>query len=309
MERIPFPRLKGEFITVYRPKGDVYRGLPSFFFTPGSYYESWTVNDFSILNDGGHWHLTGITHPTPPDFVDDFHPGQSWHDAEHMLFHATAQGKTFADLMHDDAFTDCEKILYPKDRPDEIPECHAPHLLPDGEGGYRLFYGPRYMREAVTRDFVTFRRRVLFEDHPTARDPFVFEEDGLFYFLYAVENRVDYRSTRDFITFSAPKTLQVNPWRNLSGEGASCESPFLFKRKGYYYLVWSLWDDYAGVYDHRCFIFGAKSLEALAYTAPLTMLPAHAGEIYSDESGDYLLSAFYPANGISAAPLEWINED
>ena len=99
MERIPFPRLKGEFITVYRPKGDVYRGLPSFFFTPGSYYESWTVNDFSILNDGGHWHLTGITHPTPPDFVDDFHPGQSWHDAEHMQFHATARGKTFADLM------------------------------------------------------------------------------------------------------------------------------------------------------------------------------------------------------------------
>ena len=101
MERIPFPRLKGEFVTVYRPKGDVYRGLPSFFFTPGSYYENWTVNDFSILNDGGHWHLTGITHPTPPDFVDDFHPGQSWHDAEHMLFHATARGKTFAGVMLD----------------------------------------------------------------------------------------------------------------------------------------------------------------------------------------------------------------
>ena len=38
------------------------------------------------------------------------------------------------------------------------------------------------------------------------------------------------------------------------------------------------------------------------------MLPAHAGEIYSDESGDYLLSVFYPENGINAARLVWEND-
>ena len=310
MYKIPFPKVNGEFVTVYRPAGDVYRGLNTKnYFTTNTYYESWTVNDFSILNDNGTWHLIGITHPTPPDFVDEFTPVKNWHEAEHMLFHATAQGKTLADVLQDSAFTDQEKILYPQERPDERPECHAPHLLPDGEGGYRIFYGPKFMRVAETQDFVNYNRRVLFEDRPTARDPFIFEDEGVYYYLYAVEDRVEYRTTTDFVNFSESKVLQVNPWLNRDGTGASSESPCMFKRKGFYYLMWSIWDDYAGAYDHRCFLFGARSIEELAHTAPLTMLPAHAGEIYSDESGDYLLSVFYPENGISAAPLTWENDD
>ena len=91
--------------------------------------------------------------------------------------------------------------------------------------------------------------------------------------------------------------LQVNPFLRDNGTGAASESPFLFKRKGFYYLMWAIWDTRCGCYDHRTFLFGARTLEGLARTAPLTMLPAHAGEIYSDESGDYLLSVFYPENG------------
>jgi hypothetical protein len=308
MERIPFPVICGDFITIYRPDADIYRGADTLYFKENTYYENWTVNDFSIINDNGHWHILGITHPTPPGFTDEYKPVLQIHDAEHMLFHAQATGKTMAEVMSDGKFTDCPKILYPKERPDEIPECHAPHILSDGAGGFNIFYGPQYMRLAFTRDFCTFERRTLFADDVSARDPFVFEENGLYYIIYAVQNRVDYRTTRNFTDFSEPVTLQVNPFRSENGTAACSESPIVFKRKGFYYLMWSIWDERAGVYDHRAFLFGARSFEGLADTAPLTMLPAHAGEIYSDESGDYLLSVFYPENGINVARIAWEND-
>ena len=67
-----YPVIDGKFVTVYRPQGDVYKGEDTFYFRKNTYYGSWTANDFSILNDNGTWHLVGITHPTPPDYVDEF---------------------------------------------------------------------------------------------------------------------------------------------------------------------------------------------------------------------------------------------
>ena len=72
MKKIPVPYLTGDFVTVYRPSADVYCGLDTQNFRYGERYEDWTVNDFSILRDGETWHLVGITHPTPPDYVDEF---------------------------------------------------------------------------------------------------------------------------------------------------------------------------------------------------------------------------------------------
>ena len=308
MERIPIPVIDGKYITVYRPKGDIYRGKTTRYFQPNTFYASWTVNDFSIINDNGNWHIVGITHPTPPSFTDEYRPVPAVHDAEHMLFHATASGSTLSDVLSENAFTDRQKILYPSDRPGEAYECHAPHIMKDGNGAFNIFYGPKQMRLASTKDFLSFERTILFESEASARDPFIYEENGLYYFIYAVKNRIDYRTTKDLINFSEPKVLQINPFFCEKGHGASSESPFLFKRKGFYYLMWAIWDERCGCYDHRSFLFGARTLEGLANTAPLTMLNAHAGEIYSDVSGDYLLSVYYPENGISIAPLRWEND-
>ncbi len=308
MKRIPFPRINGEYVTVYRPKGDVYLGEDSLYFKKDTYYDHWTANDFSIINDNGNWHLVGITHPTPPVFTDEYHEIPKLHDAEHMLFHATASGKTMADVLYDSSFTDEGKILYPFQRPNEIAKCHAPHILKDGKGGYNIFYGPQFMRVANTADFKNFTCRTLFEERRGTRDPFVFEDNGLYYFVYVTQNRLEYRITTDFVEFSDPKILHVNPWRNETGKLATSESPYLFKRKGFYYLLTSLWDARAGTYDHRGFLYGSDSLEGITDTAPIAMFPAHAGEFYSDESGDYLLSVFHPENGINIAPVVWEND-
>ena len=93
MELIPYHVVDGEYVTVYRPQRDIYRGEDTDYFQANTYYDSWTVNDFSIINDNGSWHIVGITHPTPPGFTDEYNLVPNIHDAEHMLFHATAKGE------------------------------------------------------------------------------------------------------------------------------------------------------------------------------------------------------------------------
>ena len=123
--------------------------------------------------------------------------------------------------------------------------------------------------------------------------------------IYAVENRIDFRQSRDLVEFTDSRPLQVNPYSNEDGTVACSESPVLFKYKDFYYLFWAIYDARLGMYDHRTFVYGARTIEGLFMSAPLTLLQAHAGEIYEDESGIYLLSAFYPTNGVSAVRLEF----
>lgn len=79
-ERIPYPVLDGEFVRIYRPAGDVYRGLETQHFQPDTYYDNWIVNDFSVINDGTRWHILGITHPMPPTFIDEYNYSGNVHE-------------------------------------------------------------------------------------------------------------------------------------------------------------------------------------------------------------------------------------
>ena len=79
------------------------------------------------------------------------------------------------------------------------------------------------------------------------------------------------------------------------------------KRHGMYYLFWSICDGRCGCYDWRTFVFGGKTFDKIDLHAPLTMLRGHAVEIVQDNAGtDYLLSVYYPNNGISAVKLKWL---
>lgn len=299
-KRIPTPELSGGYVNIYKPSGSVYLGPDTASYRNGEFYADWITNDFSVYAHGGRWYMTGITHPRPEGFSDGFKyvPG-TVHEAEYQLFLCEAEGETFADVFRGGAFSDREKLLWPSERPDERPELHAPHLFREGDL-WKLVYGPCELRMAESEGFSGWRRRVLFTDEGSARDPFLYRENGLWRLLYAVADRVAFRTSLDLEVWSEAAVLQRNPFKN----GAS-ESPFLLKREGYYYLFWTLFDGRNGSYDDRTFVFASETPDGFEGIAPLTVLRAHAPEIVSDASGDWLLSVSCPENGVNAARLVW----
>lgn len=297
--RFPVPRIDGGYVRIYEPGPDTYLGPDTESFRHGARYSEWIANDFSVMRDGGKWILTGITHPRPKGFVSAYEHGPDTHEAEYQLFRAEAEG-TFASLMRPGSFTDCEKILWPCQRPDEKPECHAPHLLKRGST-YGVIYGPEVMRLAETDDWKRWSIRRLFScDMPSARDPFLFEEDGVYRLIYTMGGAIRYRESTDLAHFSEERILQEKLL--LLGEP---ESPVLFRRRGIYYLAWSIYDGRNGSYDERAFVFAGRTLDELRRAAPVTLLRGHAPEFVFEGDDSYILSVFYPENGVSAARLAW----
>lgn len=300
-KHIPAPRRVSEFKRIYTPSRSVYDGVDTAHFRHGETYD-WVANDFSVLRDGDEWHIVGITHPYPPFFESafDFDP-ETVHEAEYQLFHATAPAKSFSELMRKDSFTDCEKILYPADRPGEEPEIWAPHLMKTGES-FGIVYSPRVMRLASTSDFRTFETgNVLFTcDEPAARDPYILCENGVFTCVWCGDRGIMLRRSEDLVKWSDEELILPQVF-----ERTSYESPFLMYREGYYYLFVCLCDGRNGCYDERTLIFAAEALDGLSGTAPIATLDAHAPEFVRDESGEYMLSVYYPENGVNAARIEF----
>lgn len=306
LKRIPIPYIDGEYTRIYTPQPDVYLGPDTPNCKYGKLYDSWTVNDFSVAKKGNIWYLTGITHPTPADLSPDGfnYNGITVHEAEFQMFLCSSEGEKFADVVEKakigKEFTECPKLLWHSERPDERYEAHAPHLLTWNDG-WKMVYGPIEMRCAdFDKDFRLGKRNILFTDESSARDPFIFYENGIWHLFYCVANRIQMRKSIDFEHWSDPFVIQTNPFVN-----AASESPYVMKRNGWYYLFWSICDGRNGSYDQRAFVFAADSFENIASTAPIAILPGHAPEIVSDDYGDWILSVFYPENGVSAAPIKW----
>lgn len=302
MKKIAVPQICSDYKNIYVPKPCIYNGENTKSFKKGEKYDKWITNDFSIIREGEYFHMVGITHPAVPGFVNSYEHAGDIHEAEFQLFHACAKAKSFSDIFYEDSFTECEKILYPAQRKGEGNEIWAPALIKRGES-FSIIYSPKKIRMAESTDFKSFKIRELFECKSTvARDPFVYEENGVYYIIYTEEKLLKYRLTTDFTTFSEEKILQESLFADTE-----TESPFLLKKDEIYYLFWSVYNGKNGSYDERTMVFAAESVEGLKNTAPITMLQAHAPEILCDDNGDYyILSAFYPNNGVSAARLVWL---
>lgn len=302
-DRFEKPRRSSEWVRVYTPQPDVYRGEDTASFKKGTIYPEWIVNDFTLLKSPGRFDLWGITHPRPQGFKDAFNFSPlDVHEAEYQLFHAAAEGETFGDVFYEDSFEERPKVLYPADRPGEKPEIWAPCAIRRGDE-YVMIYSPKSIRYALSCDAENWESgHVLFEsDDPTTRDPFYFtDDDGEEYLLTCEGNRVVIRSADGLSKTGEGHTLQTNPFRD-----GSSESPFLFKRHGVYYLAWSIYDGQNGCYDERNFVFASKTLDGFEGRAPITMLDGHAPEFVVTEEGSYILSVYYPSNGVSAAKLIW----
>lgn len=131
-------------------------------------------------------------------------------------------------------------------------------------------------------------------------DPYVFYEDGIYTMVYVTEN-LYYRTSSDLLHWSDERLFQANPFCS----SASQESPCLFKKHGRYYLTWCIYDGQNGCYDNRTYVFAANSLTEFSGKTPIAMLKGHAPEIVSENGQDYILSVYYPENGLNIAKIQW----
>lgn len=303
-KKYPIPEFDGEYVNIYSPATDIYKGVDTPSFKNSVLYHEWLTNDFSVLKDGDTWHIVGITHPRPKGFINEFDfDASDIHEAEYQLFHCSAKGKSFKDVFYTKSFEDMEKLLYPQERPGEKPELWAPHLM-KYEGKYNIIYSPQEMRRVISTDLSEWKKApILFScTDPAARDPYIYEEDGKLYCLYIERGCLKYRISENMTNWSDEKILQSGVFKNCH-----IESPFLMKRDGIYYLFWTIFDDRNSCYDNRTLVFAGETIDELGEFAPVTMLKAHAPETVTDSDGDsYLLSAYYPHNGISAVKLKWV---
>ena len=301
--RIQAPVLAGEYRPIYIPSPDVYRGPDTPCFRQGEEYLQWIVNDFSFLKDDkGVWHAIGITHPQPPRFTSAFDFDETnIHEAESQLFHAVFEG-SLRELMKGERMEEKEKLLYPQQRPGELPDCWAPAVFP-WDSGYRMLYTPGSMRTAVSPDLYqwTPTGELFRSDNFGMRDPYVYVENGIYHLIYNDGEILWHRETTDFAQMSEPRLLQSHTFGRLS----AMESPCLIKRDGLYYLLWCIHDGQNGCYDNRTYVFASETLDGFDGRAPLAMLKGHATELICEDGEWYIVSVHYTVNGLSIAPIRW----
>jgi len=295
------PVISSPYRSVYTPAGDVYRGVDTDQYKNGEFYIEWLANDFTIIKKDGTWHAYGITHPRPAGFTDTYNFKEDIHEAEFQLFHSSWTGSLGA-LYNGGTMAEHEKILYPQQR-GGINECHAPCIV-ERDGVHHLFWGPRFIRSAQTTDMFHFTVRdgFYFEGSSVMRDPYIFEEDGTYTMIVVETDGIRASTSTDLLDWSAPRLFHKNPFADSS----STESPCLIKRHGMYYLFWSIWDDQNGAYDERTYVFASSDLDGFNGLHPIAMVDGHAVEIVQEDGQDYIISVFYPQNGLNMARLDWI---
>ncbi len=302
-KKLKAPYIKEKYRLIYAPEPAVYHGPDTPSFRQGENYTEWVVNDFSMLKGpDGDWHAIGITHPRPPRFTSAFDFDETnVHEAENQLFHAVFSG-SLRELYQGGRMEQKDILLYPQERPGEVPECWAPAVFPWNDG-YRMLYTPECMKTATSPDLYRWQPQgeLFRSDNYWMRDPYVFVENGIYHLIYNDKEILWHRETTDFHQFSEPKRLQGHCF----GEGSSMESPCLVKKDGLYYLLWCIYDGQNSCYDNRTYVFASETLDGFEGKAPLAMLKGHAPELIQEGDDWYIVSVHYPVNGLSIAKIEW----
>jgi len=292
------PRLAGEYVTVYRPDGDVYPGPGTAELVAGTWYADWVPNDHMVLRGpDGAWHAFGITHPLTST--------ARVHDGEYLSFHARSPQGSLREVLQDGLWADLPKVLPPGERPAERLENHAPFIVQHG-GQYHMFYGPSPIRRAVSTDLLAWTPvGPVFAETEGARDPNLLLWEGVYHLVFCSLDEVRLCTSRDLLTWSESTTILRLP------AGIAPESPVLIRYAGTFYLFVCGWDgiwdqrEVAGAYQHVTYVFRSEQPDRFL-GAEIARLDAHAPEVFQDEVGDWFISsAEWPAHGISIAPLTW----
>ena len=295
---VSIPRIAGKYVNVYQPAGDVFPGPNAPELIAGQFYDDWVPNDHCFVrNDTGRWHALGITHPlTTPANV---------HAGEHLLFHATAPPGPLQNALRPGSWQDLPKVLPPQERPGEIPAIHAPWIL-RRNGLFHMVYGPTPIRFAVSKDLSKWAPMGKLQGAPRGRDPQVFRANDLYHLIVCGVHDVRIATSRDFQTWTAR-----GPILKMK-QGVDPESPSVVRYQDTFYLFvcgWNgQWDrqDIQGAYQHKTYVYQSDDPLEFELESEVTVLDAHAPEVFQDESGDWFISSVeWPHRGVSIARLVW----
>lgn len=294
---VKIPRIDGEYIHIYKPKGDKFPGPNTTELKQGQYYKKWVPNDHCFVkSDDGIWHLFGITHPlTSINAV---------HEGEFMSLHAVAPKGTLGQTIKTRAWKDKAKILTPEKRPGDIHEFYAPtHVKKDGIN--YLIWGPSApLRYATSKDLYNWDYQGKLKDTPDDRDPNILFYEGTYYLITCGKYCVNIATSKDLITWTSHKPI-------ITSKILDFESPYLVRYNNTFYLFACFWDgiwdmkSVSGAYQHITKVYQSDDIFNFD-NKPITEINAHAPEIIKDEDGDwYISSAEWPNRGISVARLIW----
>ena len=297
------PRITGSYTPIYQPDADLFPGPDSLCFRAGQFYMDWIPNDHCFIKDPDcHWHLFGITHPAPPDYLppDRYNP-ETIHDGEWQLFHAKSPVSPFSEILQPASWVDQPKILEPAKRPAENKNIYAPHIVHQGNQ-YFMFYGPGPIRLATSSDLEHWQAQgPCFNGPDSSRDPHILRLGDRYLMTYVAENQLLLRQSDNLLDWGPAKIIYQ------ATENHAPESPSMVFYENLYYLFWCMWDGQNGPYDDRTYVFCSDNPFDFQQCDPICMLQAHAPEIICDEKNQwYISSAEKPYRGVSLAPLSWM---
>ena len=306
-KKVLVPQQANKYVKIYQPAGDYFFGPDTKELREGEWYDRWIPNDHCFVKHSeGLWHVFGITHP----YTDPKHG--NIHQGENASFHAISSVKNFEKSIEENHYKDLSKILPPKERPGEIAANHAPYIVKKG-GLYYMVYGHSPIRLATSPDLYNWTPRgTLFEEELGARDPNLILYKGTYYMTYCSEKCVRMRTSTDLIEWSEAKTV-------LTTNKFDPESPSIIFHNNTFYLFVCSWEkgqwdrvSLMGAYTHNAHVYASNDITNFGtdYQKEITVLNAHAPEIFQGEDGQwYISSVVYPDMGVSIDKLEWIEKE
>ncbi|GAA2710126.1 MULTISPECIES: family 43 glycosylhydrolase [Streptomyces] len=254
------------------------------------------LNDHTLIEAAGRWHLFGIVGAAAP-------AGQSPDSAAEISFaHASAPHPTGPWTPHADALT-VDRAYFGEEH------LWAPHVVEAG-GTYWMFYaaGGRNgaaINLATSTDLFTWTRvpsGPLFRGR-AARDPMVVRIGGrwvMYYTELSQDGRhvVAFRRSDDLVHWSEPGVAFTDA--STAATVSVTESPFVVERDGWYYLFIGPRNGYDGT-D----VLASRDPFHFVLDGYAGHVPGHAVEVVTAGGQWYATAAGWFHQGLYVAPLEW----